>query len=69
MRPLSGGCFDALLAVRIPFVEVHLSNLYRRAAVRHHSLVADLAIGTVSGFGADGYLLAIDGLLHAIARG
>jgi 3-dehydroquinate dehydratase-2 len=54
---------DAFLAAPLPFVEVHLSNLFRREAARHHSMVADLAIGMVTGFGARGYLLALDALV------
>lgn len=54
---------DAFLAKPIPFVEVHLSNLFKREAARHHSLTADLAVGMVSGFGARGYLLALDAIV------
>jgi 3-dehydroquinate dehydratase-2 len=53
---------DALLAVKIPFVEVHLSNIFAREPARRHSVIADLAIGLVTGFGAQGYLLALDAL-------
>jgi 3-dehydroquinate dehydratase-2 len=53
---------DALLAAPLPFIEVHLSNLYRREAIRHHSLTADLAIGMISGLGGRGYLLALEAL-------
>lgn len=59
---------DALLAVRVPFVEVHLSNLFARERRRRHSLFADLAVGLVTGFGAEGYILGLRGLvrhLHA----
>jgi 3-dehydroquinate dehydratase-2 len=55
---------DALLAVQVPFVEVHLSNLFAREARRQHSTVADLALGVVTGFGPVGYLLALRAL-HA----
>lgn len=54
---------DALLAVQIPFVEVHLSNPMEREAFRHQSLTADLAIGVVAGLGPAGYRLALDTLL------
>ena len=54
---------DALLAVRIPFVEVHLSNIFAREPSRRHSVIADLAVGLVTGFGAQGYLLALDALV------
>jgi 3-dehydroquinate dehydratase-2 len=50
---------DALLAVGTPFVEVHLSNVYRRETFRHLSYFADIAIGTISGLGSQGYLLAL----------
>lgn len=57
---------DAVLAVRVPFVEVHLSNIYAREPERRRSLLADLAIGVVCGFGARSYLLGLDGLLAAL---
>jgi 3-dehydroquinate dehydratase-2 len=50
---------DALLAVGLPAVEVHLSNVYRRESFRQHSYVAGAALGQVTGFGADSYLLGI----------
>jgi 3-dehydroquinate dehydratase-2 len=54
---------DALLAVQIPFVEVHLSNIFAREAERRRSLLADIAVGIVAGFGGLGYLLAFDALI------
>ena len=54
---------DALLAVRIPFVELHLSNIFAREPERRHSVIADLAVGLVSGFGAQSYLLALQALV------
>ena len=54
---------DALLAVRIPFVELHLSNIFAREPERRHSVIADLALGLVSGFGAQSYLLALQALV------
>jgi 3-dehydroquinate dehydratase-2 len=60
---------DAFLAAPIPFIEVHLSNLYRREATRHHSLTADQAIGMISGLGARGYLLALEALVGILRDG
>ena len=51
---------DALAAVKIPFIEVHLSNVYAREAFRHHSYFTDIAVGVISGLGAQGYALALD---------
>jgi 3-dehydroquinate dehydratase-2 len=51
---------DALSAVKIPFVEVHLSNIYARESFRQHSYFSDIAVGVISGLGAQGYLLALD---------
>jgi 3-dehydroquinate dehydratase-2 len=51
---------DALLGVSIPFIEVHLSNVYAREAFRRHSYLTDIAVGIISGLGAKGYELAID---------
>lgn len=53
---------DAMLAVRMPFIEVHLSNIFARDEMRRHSLLADLAIAVVAGLGARGYEVAIAGL-------
>jgi 3-dehydroquinate dehydratase-2 len=63
---------DALLAVRVPFVEVHLSNIFGREPERRRSLLADIALGVVTGFGADSYRLGLEGLarhLAAVAKG
>ncbi|MHB8309594.1 MAG: type II 3-dehydroquinate dehydratase, partial [Metallibacterium sp.] len=59
---------DALLAVAIPFVEVHLSNPQAREPFRQHSYFSDIAIGTVVGFGADSYRLGLLGLIAHLAR-
>ncbi|MFN9644100.1 MAG: type II 3-dehydroquinate dehydratase [Cyanobacteriota bacterium] len=54
---------DALLAVAIPFVELHLSNVHGREPFRHHSFLADKALGVICGFGATSYSLALRGLV------
>ncbi len=59
---------DALLAVRVPFVEVHLSNIFAREPERRRSLLADLAIGVIAGFGSMSYLLALDALVAHLRR-
>jgi 3-dehydroquinate dehydratase-2 len=51
---------DALAGVAIPFVEVHISNIYQREEFRHHSFLSSIAQGTICGLGTDGYRLAID---------
>lgn len=50
---------DALLAINKPFIEVHLSNIYRREPFRHHSYFSDIALGVISGLGAEGYQYAL----------
>ena len=50
---------DAIAAVSIPVIEVHLSNVYRREPMRHHSTIADVAVARIMGFGAPGYALAL----------
>lgn len=60
---------DAFSATAIPFVEVHLSNVFAREPERHHSMLASVAIGTVTGLGADGYAFALRGLVAALRRG
>ena len=54
---------DALLGVRIPFVEVHLSNIYSREEFRHKSFLSDKALGLVCGFGSNSYHLALHGIV------
>ena len=58
---------DAIAASAIPFVEVHLSNIYARESFRHHSCFSDLAIGVITGLGSEGYLLALEYLLRRIS--
>jgi 3-dehydroquinate dehydratase-2 len=50
---------DALAGVSIPFIEVHLSNIYQREGFRHHSYLSDIAVGVICGLGAHGYELAL----------
>lgn len=57
---------DALLAVSIPFIEVHLSNVYKREPFRHHSYFSDVAEGVICGLGAEGYTLALQAAAHRI---
>ena len=59
---------DAFLAAGLPFVEVHLSNVHAREAFRRTSLLADVAVGTVAGFGAESYCLGLRGLVAALTR-
>jgi 3-dehydroquinate dehydratase-2 len=58
---------DALLAVKIPFIEVHLSNVHAREAFRHRSYFSDIAVGTITGLGAVGYELALRAAAHQLA--
>jgi 3-dehydroquinate dehydratase II len=60
---------DALTGVSIPFVEVHVTNVYAREPERRHSMLAPAAVGIVVGFGAHGYELALRGLVHALRAG
>ena len=57
---------DALLAVQVPFVELHLSNIFAREPARRHSMIADLALGMVTGFGPQSYLLALQALVGCL---
>jgi 3-dehydroquinate dehydratase-2 len=59
---------DALLAVAIPFIEVHLSNVHAREPFRRHSYFSDIAVGVISGLGAEGYELALRAALHRLAQ-
>ena len=58
---------DAMLAVRIPFIEVHLTNVHAREPFRHHSYFSDIALGTITGLGAIGYELALRAAIHHLA--
>ncbi len=55
---------DAITAVQIPTVEVHLSNIYSRETFRHHSLIAPVVMGQISGFGANSYRLGLHALVY-----
>jgi len=58
---------DALAAVAIPFIEVHLSNVHAREPFRRHSYLSDLAVGVICGFGANSYSLALEAALQRLA--
>lgn len=59
---------DALSAVKVPFIEVHLSNIYARESFRQHSYFTDIAVGVISGLGAHGYCLALNYAIQYINR-
>ena len=60
---------DAIKGAEVPVVEVHISNVHAREAFRHHSYISPAAAGIVVGFGVDGYVLAIEGLVRRARAG
>jgi len=60
---------DALAAIAIPFIEIHLSNIHAREAFRRHSFFSDLALGTICGLGSHGYDLALGIALERVGAG
>jgi 3-dehydroquinate dehydratase-2 len=60
---------DALLTAQVPFIELHLSNVAARETFRHHSYFADIALGTIAGFGVTSYELALEAAIRHLAKG
>ena len=60
---------DALAAVRVPFIEVHISNIYAREEFRHKSFLSDIAAGLIAGFGVEGYYFALEAANRIMGRG
>jgi 3-dehydroquinate dehydratase-2 len=58
---------DALLAVQIPFIEIHLSNVHAREPFRHHSYLSDIAVGVICGLGSDGYTFALQAAVNRLS--
>lgn len=54
---------DAISAIKIPVIEVHISNVHSREAIRHHSMISSVCRGVIAGFGLDSYRLAIEALI------
>lgn len=59
---------DALAGVKIPFIEVHLSNVFAREPFRHHSYLSDIAKGVICGLGVHGYLLALEAAIREVTK-
>ena len=60
---------DALLGVAIPFIEIHISNVFKREDFRHHSYLSDVAVGVISGLGPQGYELALTAAMRRLSDG
>jgi 3-dehydroquinate dehydratase-2 len=54
---------DALIAAKLPVIEIHVSNIYQRESFRHHSMITDIALGQIAGLGWKGYLLALEAMI------
>jgi 3-dehydroquinate dehydratase-2 len=59
---------DALLAAQVPFIEVHITNIYAREPFRRHSYLSDIAVGVISGLGTNGYELALEAIVHRLTQ-
>lgn len=59
---------DAFLGVNIPFIEIHISNIFAREEFRHHSFLSDIAVGIISGLGTKGYELALEAAHHYLTH-
>ncbi len=59
---------DALLAINIPFIEIHLSNIYSREPFRHHSYLSDISVGVICGLGVEGYYFALQAAVKLLSK-
>ncbi len=59
---------DAILLLDMPVIEIHLSNIYKRESFRHHSLMSDVVTGQITGFGAQGYIMALDAISNLLKK-